>query len=90
MGSATWQQKILQTTEKKVTRVVDLILSRNYRATDRWISGVQGVLASLEVPSREETDALKEEVQSLRDQVKSLSARLETMSLASSRDAQAG
>ncbi len=79
MSTPTWQEKIFKTGEETITWVVDRILSRNYLHTDRKSSCVQEVIASLEMPTRDEADALKAQLNSLNKKVQELSARLETL-----------
>jgi len=79
MNTRSWPERILQLSEAKITRLVDRILSRNYLHGDRGITKMQEVLASLEVATRVETDALKDQLNGLRESVKELSTRLEAL-----------
>jgi len=76
MGANIWSEKVLKAGEDAITRVVNRILSTSFVGPGRKGALVQQVLDSLELPTREEAEALREEVSRLRQQVEQLSARL--------------
>jgi hypothetical protein len=79
MDLAVWAATFINRGEEKITRVVDRILSTNYLRLGRRNAGVQEVIESMEVATRDETDALKEQLVTLQRKVDELTARLEAL-----------
>jgi len=77
MNREGWKGRILQVAEERITDLVNRILATNYPNPGRGRGKILRALASMDIPSREETDALKEQVGRLKKRIEDLSARLE-------------
>jgi hypothetical protein len=87
MNTPGWPEKIMKAGEEAVTWVVDRILSRNY--LHKRSTCVQEVIASLEMPTRDEADALKEQLNRLNEKVEELSTRLAALNRPDTEDTKA-
>jgi hypothetical protein len=79
MDMAAWAATFMKMGEEKITWAVDRILSTTYLQRGRRNACVQEVIESMEVATRDETDALKEQLGTLQKKVDELTERLEAL-----------
>jgi polyhydroxyalkanoate synthesis regulator phasin len=79
MEGNKWNERFMKIGEEKVTQLVNQILSRSYGGRCSVERTVEEVIASLNLPSREEMAQLNAELQELNGKLEGVLSRLDEL-----------
>jgi hypothetical protein len=77
MEGSKWNERFMKIGEEKVTQLVNQILSRSYGGRCKVEGTVEEVIASLDLPSRQEMAEVNAKVQELSARLESVLLRLD-------------